>query len=89
MISAKNGKKTEEIEIVSAKEEVGVRFVLERIKKGTITIIPGKEKASSIAIGDGLRSKVLCNLGTSSDSPDIETEIKKAKIAVEGSINYL
>ncbi len=82
MRSARENRKTTDMETVSEREGVDIKSVVSGVGTGKIAIIPGRFGASPVAIGDGLRSKVLCNIGTSAQSPDMEVEIRKARIAV-------
>lgn len=79
---ARAGRVTRDIELVSRTEGVPLEELLREVAAGHVVIIPGREGAAPIGLGDLLRSKVLCNLGTSLKSPNIELEIEKARAAV-------
>ena len=82
--SARKGQITGEMEIVAKEENIEIQKLIKRIEKGYITI-PKNVKGKSIpkGIGKGLTTKINANVGSSSEIEDIETEIHKAKIAVE------
>lgn len=85
MESAKRGQVTEEMRIVAKDEGISPDALRDRIAKGTV-IIPrnvAHEKIRLIGIGEGLRTKVNANLGTSSDLCNLKLEVKKAKTAVK------
>jgi phosphomethylpyrimidine synthase len=84
MEAAKKGQLTEEMRTVAKDEDEQPRRLLRRIAKGTV-IIPRnvrRENVHPIGIGEGLRTKINTNIGTSPDLCDLDLEIKKAKIAV-------
>jgi phosphomethylpyrimidine synthase len=85
MEAAKKGQLTEEMRIVAKDEDEQSQRLLRRIAKGTV-IIPCNarhEKVHPIGIGEGLRTKINTNIGTSPDLCDLNLEIEKAKIAVK------
>jgi len=82
--SARKGQITDEMENVAREEDINVQKLVRLLSKGYITIpknINGKSLPKGI--GNGLTTKVNANVGSSSEIEDIETEVKKAKIAVE------
>ena len=85
MKTAKNGKTTEEMEIVARNEQVDVDFIRRGIEKGRI-IIPKsnrRELNPPIGIGKGLLVKINANIGSSKTVCNIDEELEKAKIAVK------
>jgi phosphomethylpyrimidine synthase len=85
MEAAKKGQLTEEMRTVAKDEDEQPQRLLRRIAKGTV-IIPRnvrRENVHPIGIGEGLRTKINTNIGTSPDLCDLNLEIKKAKIAVK------
>lgn len=81
MLMAKEGVLTPEMNEVLKKEIISREKLLSKIAEGKIIIIPNKRNSNHIALGDGLRSKVLCNVGTSTDSSDFSNVIELAKEA--------
>lgn len=69
-----------------AKEEGVRRAELENnIRNGTcvVTLNNKKHLAQPCAIGKGLKTKVNVNIGTSTDQPDIDDELKKLEVSVK------
>lgn len=85
MDAAKKGITTKEMAVVSEKENIRVEILRERIAKGQIVIPANKNHKSldSEGIGKGLRTKINVNLGISRDCPNVDTELEKAKIAID------
>ena len=81
---AKKGNITEEVKIVAKNENIATSKLINLISKGKVVIpknILGTTQAC--AIGQGLRTKINANIGSSSKMEDIDLEIEKAKVAVE------
>lgn len=84
MTEAKRGRVTPEMGAVAKAEGKPVEFLLRGIAAGKL-IIPrnaGRENVSVQGIGEGLRTKINANIGTSPDYANIDEEVEKAKIAV-------
>ena len=82
---ALSGSVTEEMKIVAKEEDELPEKIRDRVARGTV-IIPKnvrRENVKLIGIGEGLRTKVNANVGTSPDFVDINTEIEKVKKRVE------
>jgi phosphomethylpyrimidine synthase len=85
MAEAKRGNVTPEIEAVARDEGKPVEFVLRRLAAGRV-VIPRNIRRDGVqvkGIGEGLRTKINANVGTSPDYVNIEEEIEKARIAVK------
>lgn len=82
--SARKGQITGEMEIVARTENIDIQKLIKRVAKGYI-VIPKNIKGKSLpkGIGKGLTTKINANIGSSSEIEDMETEVQKAKIAVE------
>ena len=81
---AQKGNVTPEMEYVAKNENIDVNKLMRLIDAGKIVIpknINGNSKACGI--GEGLKTKVNANIGSSSKIDDIELEINKAKLAKE------
>ena len=76
---ARNGDITAQCRAVSEKEKISPEIVASRIARGSVVIM--SRGRCSVGIGEGLRTKVNVNIGTSSDRDDPQEEIKKGKIA--------
>jgi phosphomethylpyrimidine synthase len=85
MEAAKQGKITEEMKIVAKDEGESPRIICKGVAAGKIIIARNikRENVHPIGIGEGLRTKVNTNVGTSPDLCDVNLEIEKAKIAVK------
>lgn len=85
MTEAKRGMVTPEMEAIAKAEGKPVEFLLRGIAAGRL-IIPrnaGRENVSVQGIGEGLRTKINANIGTSPDYANIDEEVEKARIAVK------
>jgi len=83
--AAKMGQITEEMQIVAKDEEESPKKIRERIAAGRVVIPRNvkRENVIPIGIGEGLRTKINTNVGTSIDLCDLNLEVEKAKIAVK------
>jgi phosphomethylpyrimidine synthase len=70
---------------VAQKESVDTDFILRGVAAGEIIIPANVHHTNLIAcgIGKGLRTKVNANIGTSSDSCDLSTELRKLQTAIQ------
>lgn len=85
MTEARRGRATEDMKVVAKKEGKSVEFIMKKLVEGRL-IIPRnikREKIEVKGIGEGLRTKVNANVGTSPDYADIGEEVEKAKVAVK------
>jgi phosphomethylpyrimidine synthase len=81
---AKKGKVTAEMVGVSRDEGVSIDFIRQGVADGVI-VIPKNIKhdmAKPCGIGKGLKTKINANIGTSKDSSNIATELKKMEESV-------
>lgn len=81
----KNGSSIPEVELVAQSEGVSLDLVVHGLLDGTI-VIPANPLHTGLkpgGVGKGLRTKVNANLGTSSDSCDVDLELRKMHTAVE------
>ncbi|MBO3800652.1 MAG: phosphomethylpyrimidine synthase ThiC [Candidatus Brockarchaeota archaeon] len=85
MRAAKEGRVTEEMRIVAVEEDESPEKIRQRIASGTVIIARNnkRENMHPIGIGEGLRTKVNANVGTSMDLCDINLEVEKARVAVK------
>jgi phosphomethylpyrimidine synthase len=82
---ARKGTVSPEIKHVAEKESVETDFIIHGLAAGEIVIPANINHRNLIpcGIGKGLRTKVNANIGTSSDSCDLSTELRKLQTAIE------
>ncbi len=68
MTMAKKGNVTFEMGSILEKEPISEKELIRGISTGKIVILPNKRNYHHVGLGDGLKSKILCNTGTSTDS---------------------
>ncbi|MDD5633987.1 MAG: phosphomethylpyrimidine synthase ThiC [Candidatus Omnitrophica bacterium] len=70
---------------IAGDEKVGREIIRRNVNAGTVVILNNKKRkmAKPCAVGFGLRTKINANIGLSSESSNINLELKKLKIAVE------
>jgi len=85
MGAAKEGRVTEEMLKVAKDEDESPEKIRQRIARGTLIITCNNRRENShpIGIGEGLRTKVNANVGTSIDLCDINLEVEKVRVAVK------
>lgn len=74
---------SEVIKKVSTEENVPLDSLTESVQKGQAIIITSRRGIKPLGIGDNLRKKFACIVGTSTQETDIDTVIRKAKVAVQ------
>ncbi len=82
---AKEGNSSPQMELVAQHEGVEAEFVRQGVAKGTI-VIPFNARHTNLVpcgIGQGLKTKVNANIGTSSDYGSTDTELEKLRVAIE------
>lgn len=74
-----------EINIVARNENVDIDLLKERIDKGVVVIPanPNHENLNPIGIGLGLKTKVNANIGSSPIKSNLQSELRKLKVAIE------
>ncbi len=80
---------TPEMEEILKKENLSEVFLIQYIKAGKIAIIPSKTRNNHIAIGDSLTSKILSNIGTSSNSIDSNKIFEFVKIVEKNGASII
>jgi len=84
MIQAKRGKLTPQMEAVAREEKKAPISIMRGVAAGRI-VIPNnvrRDGIRSVGIGEGLRTKINANVGTSPDYVRPEEEVRKAEVAV-------
>src|ERR671931_115520 len=93
MSSARRGIATEEMIQVAKDEDIDLNFLIQKVKNGSI-IIPNnnarkQKKIRVVGIGNGLKTKVNVNIGTSTLYQNLDEEIAKARVAVHHGANTI
>ena len=84
MKEAKKGNITEEAKIVAKDENISPDKLKGLIAEGKVVIPKNVNRDTKpCGIGEGLKTKINANIGSSSKMEDLPLEIQKAKIAVE------
>lgn len=91
IMAARSGKITPEMKRVAEKEKIDVSIVREKVAAGTVVIPANKNHAQldPCGIGQGLRTKVNANLGTSSAFPDLANELEKLEVALRAGTDTI
>ncbi len=82
---AREGKISPQMILVAEHEGVEAEFIRRGVAEGTI-VIPANIKHENLVpcgIGQGIKTKVNANIGTSSDFGDMDTELEKLRVAAE------
>ncbi|MEM3709677.1 MAG: phosphomethylpyrimidine synthase ThiC, partial [Nitrososphaerales archaeon] len=85
IIAARQGTITEEVRKVALEEGLSTEKLRDRVARGTVVIVcnNGKNSSKPLGIGEGLRTKVNANIGTSLDVCDLNLEVEKARVAIK------
>ncbi len=82
---AREGKISPQMSLVAKNEGVEAELIRRGVAEGTI-VIPANIRHKNLVpcgIGQGLKTKVNANIGTSSDFGDMDTELEKLRVATE------
>ncbi len=82
---AKSGKISKEMKIVASDENISPDVLREKIKAGRV-VIPANVNHKSlhpVGVGEGLRTKVNVNLGSSKDLEDFKMELEKLEVSIK------
>jgi phosphomethylpyrimidine synthase len=80
LLAAIAGKETSVINEVAGTEGVEANFLCRQIACGRIVVMQRDEKPP-LGIGEGLKTKINANIGTSAEVFDSDAEVEKARIA--------
>ena len=84
MKEAKRGNITDEAKIVADAENISINKLTKLIAKGKVVIPKNiNRNTKPCGIGEGLKTKINANIGSSSKMEDLPLEIQKAEIAVK------
>jgi phosphomethylpyrimidine synthase len=82
---AREGQISPQMSLVAKNEGVEAEFIRRGVAEGTI-VIPANIRHENLVpcgIGQGLKTKVNANIGTSSDFGDMDTELEKLRVAAD------
>jgi phosphomethylpyrimidine synthase len=82
---AKQGTISPQMKLVAEQEGVDAECIRQGVANGTI-VIPANINHTNLVpcgIGQGLKTKVNANIGTSSDFGDVNTELEKLRVAID------
>ena len=82
---ARKGNMTEAMKAVAEEERVSPESLMGLVAEGKVVIPvnPIHSPIHAIGIGQGLRTKVNVNIGTSSDFPDMKDELEKVEVSLK------
>jgi phosphomethylpyrimidine synthase len=82
---ARKGNITQAAKAVAEEERVSPEFLQGLVAEGKVVIPvnPNHSPIHAIGIGQGIRTKVNVNIGTSSDFPEMEDELRKVEVALK------
>lgn len=87
---ARKGNITKEILEASKTEGISAELIAKRVAGGTIAVVKNNlSTRNSLAVGEGLKTKVNANIGTSKDHTDIAYELEKVKILEDAGADAL
>lgn len=83
LIKARQGIITPEVERLAKVEGLRAEELAEKVAQGRVVIMKNKlrKNSAAVAVGEGLRTKVNANIGTSPDCVDFEDELRKIRVA--------
>jgi phosphomethylpyrimidine synthase len=88
---ARQGIISEAMKRAAAAEGIDPEILRQRIAAGTAVVCHNVKRATGVplAVGEGLRTKVNANIGTSKDDTSIDKELEKARVAVKAGADAL
>lgn len=83
--TARRGEISEEMRQCAENERVSPEFIRRGVAEGTIVVVRNKKHGNirPVAIGNGLRTKINANIGTSKDLMDLDVELLKVNVSVK------
>jgi phosphomethylpyrimidine synthase len=88
---AREGKISPQMSLVAKNEGVEAEVIRRGVAEGTI-VIPANINHKNLVpggIGQGIKTKVNANIGTSSDFGDMDTELEKLKVAADSGADTI
>ncbi len=90
MLEAMRGNITDAMREVAADEKLEPEYIRKMVAKGIIAIPDNNQRETyAVGIGENLRTKVNCTVGTSTDINDLDMELEKARVGEEAGADTL
>ncbi len=88
---ARQGQISDLVREAAAAENIDPEILRQRIAAGTAVVCRNTrhQHGRALAVGEGLRTKVNANIGTSGDDTSIDKELEKAKVAAAAGADAL
>ncbi len=84
MEEARAGRATDALREVAEAERIPLDRLVAKVAAGTAVVLRNSGGGRrAVGLGDGLRTKVNANIGTSADASSLEEELRKLDVAVE------
>ncbi len=89
--AARQGHITEAVRQVAAREGVAAEALAEGVRAGRAVVLKNRVRRNGepLGVGEGLRTKINANIGTSRDHMDMAEELEKARVAVAAGADTL
>ena len=86
---ARQGIISPQMRIVAEQESLDAEVIRQKIEKGVVVVPVNKNHRNLVpcGIGEGLRTKVNANIGTSSDFGNVFSELEKLRVSVESGVD--
>jgi len=84
MEQARKGIVTDKIKVAAAEAGMDAEILRQRVAQGTAIVCHNNRHSNGkpLAVGEGIRTRVNANIGTSKDDTSIDNELEKARVAV-------
>lgn len=88
---AREGIITEKMKIAAQEASLDPEILRQRIARGTAIVCHNNRHINGkpLAVGEGIKTRVNANIGTSKDDTSIDNELEKAKVAVRAGADAL
>lgn len=84
ILSAREGRATDDVKFVAEKEGIPIDVMLERVSSGRIALLKNKHRTiNPVGVGEGLSVKINSNIGSSEDKLNVEDELEKLRVSIE------
>ncbi len=84
ILSARDGRATDDVKFIAEKEGVHLDAMLERVGSGRIAVLKNKHRTiNPVGVGEGLSVKINSNIGSSEDKLNVDEELEKLTVSIE------